>query len=589
VQQVGRYQIVSELGRGAMGIVFKALDPAIGRTIAIKSIRLQDLTDEAERVRLKERLFREAQSAGILSHPNIVTIYDIAEQDGMAYIFMEFVNGPPLEKMLKVERTPDKETLLSIFRQTAAALDYAHKKGIVHRDIKPANIMIHEDGTAKITDFGVAKIMSQQMTLAGTMMGTPSYMSPEQVHSTAITGRADQFSLAVIAYEVLTGEKPFAAEYLPTLLYKIVREDPVPPQRLNNTLSPQVETIFRKALAKLPEDRYETCTEFISALATACNANPAWTPLPRGASPNMPTAGGHGDLAETIADTRLPADTSSTIAIPVVDPIIDSDATRIIDPPMTPPAPLPAPPVRVLQIEPEPTHTLRNVLLSLATVAVLVIVVLFATKKPVAQPPVPPLETAVPAAPAPQPPPVEPATTAAVPPVPAPQPPPVQPDPTAAAPPAPAPQKAVATARPVAPTPKEGAFQLTTSPAGATATFDASGIECTTPCNLTLPVGRHTFVLRHTGYRDTQKIITIPADTGLIVDLVQMSGTLNLITNPPGLSVLIDGREQTQKTPLSVALPVGLHKIQLIKGTDRQELQVDLADGQFVSKTISWQ
>src|ERR1700730_8244019 len=254
-----------------MGIVYQALDPAIGRTIAIKSIRLQDLTDETERARLRERLFREAQSAGILSHPNIVTIYDIAEQDGMAFIFMEFVNGPPLEKMLKVDQTPDKETLLSIFRQTAAALDYAHKKGIVHRDIKPANIMIHEDGTAKITDFGVAKIMSQQMTLAGTMMGTPSYMSPEQVQSTTITGGADQFSLAVIVYEALTGEKPFAAEYMPTLLYKTVREDPLPPQRLNKTLDAQVETVLRRALAKLPEERYNTCTEFINSLATACN------------------------------------------------------------------------------------------------------------------------------------------------------------------------------------------------------------------------------------------------------------------------------------------------------------------------------
>src|SRR5207253_7023162 len=182
--------------------------------------------------------------AGILSHPNIVTIYDIAEQDGMAYIFMEFVNGPPFEKMLRIEQAPDKETLLSIFRQTAAALDYAHKKGIVHRDIKPANIMIHEDGAAKVTDFGVAKIVSQQMTQAGTMMGTPSYMSPEQVQGVAISGRADQFSLAVIAYEVLTGEKPFAAEYLPTLLYKIVREDPLPPQRLNPTLCSQVEPVL---------------------------------------------------------------------------------------------------------------------------------------------------------------------------------------------------------------------------------------------------------------------------------------------------------------------------------------------------------
>ncbi len=284
MEQIGRYHIVGELGRGAMGIVYRAQDPAIGRTIAIKSIRLKDLTDDAERERLRERLFREAQSAGMLSHPGIVTIYDIAEEHGMAYIFMEFVNGPPLEKMLLSARTPDKETLLTIFRQTAAALDYAHKKGIVHRDIKPANIMIHEDGAAKITDFGVAKIVSQQMTVAGTMMGTPSYMSPEQIQGGEITGRTDQFSLAVMVYEVLTGEKPFTAEYLPTLLYRIVREEPAPPQRLNTTLTPQIEAVLRKGLAKNPLDRYETCTDFVAALAGACNAAPGWIPLPRGAS-----------------------------------------------------------------------------------------------------------------------------------------------------------------------------------------------------------------------------------------------------------------------------------------------------------------
>src|SRR5713101_4820022 len=134
VEQIGRYRILDELGRGATGVVYRAQDPAIGRNIAIKTIRLLDFTDESERDRLRERLFREAQSAGILSHPNIVTIYDIAEEGGLAYIFMEFVNGPPLEKMLLTEQTPDKETLLSLFRQTAAALAYAQKKGIVHRD-----------------------------------------------------------------------------------------------------------------------------------------------------------------------------------------------------------------------------------------------------------------------------------------------------------------------------------------------------------------------------------------------------------------------------------------------------------------------
>ncbi len=291
-----------------MGVVYKAQDPTIGRTIAIKSIRLQELTDEAERERLRERLIREAQSAGMLSHPNIVTIYDIAEEGGMAYIFMEFVNGPPLEKLLLAENTPDKETLLSIFRQTAAALDYAHKKGIIHRDVKPANIMIHEDGTAKVTDFGVAKIVSQQMTQAGTMMGTPNYMSPEQVQGGAITGRADQFSLAVIAYEVLTGEKPFVAQYLPTLLYKIVREDHLAPQRINPTLGPPIELVMRKALAKNPDDRYDTCADFVTALAAACHSSPGWTPLPRGASQNMPTVGSQEGLFEErgyIAETRF--------------------------------------------------------------------------------------------------------------------------------------------------------------------------------------------------------------------------------------------------------------------------------------------
>src|ERR1700694_621002 len=300
VENIGRYRIIGELGRGAMGVVYKAQDPAIGRMIAVKSIRLGELTEESERERLRERLFREAQSAGVLSHPGIVTIYDIAEEGGLAYIFMELVNGPPLEKMLKAEQTPDKETLLSVLRQTASAINYPHKKGMVHGDIKPANIMIHEDGTAKITDFGVAKIVSQHMTQAGMIMGTRSYMSPEQVQGGAISGRADQFSLGVIVYEVLTGEKPFAAEYLPTLLYKIVREDPSPVQRLNPTLGPQVEPVMRKALGKTPDERYENCVDFINALATACNATPGWIPLPRGASQNMPTVGSGAGLVATV-------------------------------------------------------------------------------------------------------------------------------------------------------------------------------------------------------------------------------------------------------------------------------------------------
>ncbi len=410
MQQIGRYQIVGELGRGAMGIVYKALDPTIGRTIAIKSIRLSDLTDEAERERLRERLFREAQSAGILSHPGIVTIYDVAEENGMAYIFMEFVNGPPLEKMLKHEQTPDGETLLSIFRQVATALDYAHKKGIVHRDVKPANIMIHEDGAAKVTDFGVAKIVSQQMTQTGTIMGTPSYMSPEQIQGTTVSGQTDQFSLAVIAYEVLTGEKPFTAEYLPTLLYKIVRDEPIAPQRLNPTLGSSVQTVLLKALAKTPADRYETCAGFINALAAACNAN-GWTPLPRGVSHDMPTGGDLTEMMETTSDvavaktpllrppapeppaeplrlaprTAAPSDVAAVVAPPAVAAAVAEEQPHLVVPP-----PLPAEtPARLPELnwkEPPPSHTARNVVIAGVVLAALAVAGFFGYQKFIALP-----------------------------------------------------------------------------------------------------------------------------------------------------------------------------------------------------------
>jgi serine/threonine-protein kinase len=568
VQQVGRYQIVAELGRGAMGIVYQALDPTIGRTIAIKSIRLKDLTDTAERDRLRERLVREAQSAGILSHPGIVTIYDIAEENGMAYIFMEFVNGPPLEKMLLHEQTPDKETILSILRQTAAALDYAHKKGIVHRDIKPANIMIHEDGTAKVTDFGVAKIVSQQMTIAGAMMGTPSYMSPEQVQGTAITGRADQFSLAVIAYEVLTGEKPFVAEYLPTLLFKIVREEPLLPQRFNPTLGPQVGSVLHKALSKNAADRYETCTEFINALSAACNATKGWMPIPRGASLNMPTVGSQDGMNATIDDR--PDDRRPTV-----------ERTPVAPPPVEVPPPFE--PRARREAADHSNKIIRNVLISAAAVALLLIGVFFIIQKytnhPAAVAKTTPPQEAVPPppdTPAPTPTPVseEPKKED-----PAPTPTPVETTPS------PSPRRVAAQPKP----PAESDFQVTTSPAGANVVFDGDpSTRCKSPCTVSLSAGRHTFVVQHTGYRDQHRIIDVPRDAGLIVDLAKQMGSLSLITNPPGLAVLIDGKLQTQKTPANLALSVGSHHIEVRKGEEKQEFNVDIRDGLLSSKFIEW-
>ena len=535
-----------------MGIVYKALDPAIGRTIAIKSIRLNDLTDDTERQRLRDRLFREAQSAGMLSHPNIVTIYDIAEEGDMAYIFMEFVNGPPLDRMMASAQPPDKDFLLRIFRQTAAALDYAHKKGIVHRDVKPANIMIDSDGTAKVTDFGVAKIVSQTMTLTGTMMGTPSYMSPEQIQGVPeIDGRADQFSLAASVYEALTGEKPFAADYLPTLLFKVVREDFVAPQRLNPTLGPRVETVLRRAMAKQPADRYETCEEFIGVLAAACRATPDWAPMPRNTMQNMPTTG-------SIATPKLEPTAPATFA--------------------------PVPPRR----RPEPRHTVRNAIFMIAAAAAISAGAFFAIRSG-AEKQIVGTEN-----PAPEPQPKQPSTA-------------VEPSPDASAlpapetkaagdarapTPAPAQKEAGATDAPgnAPPLPEPSTFELTATPPGSTAIFDNDpNLHCDTPCEIPLPPGRHTFTVNSPGYREERRIIEIPRDTGIIVNLEKSAGTVSVTSNPPGLAVSIDGKVQSRRTPAMFTVAPGRHHVEVAKGAEKRESNVEVHDGGTTDLNIDWQ
>ncbi|MFZ0590839.1 MAG: protein kinase [Bryobacteraceae bacterium] len=293
MQQIGRYQIIERLGRGAMGVVYKARDPRIGRTVAAKSIRLAEISDISELKKLRDRLEREARSAGALSHRNIVTIYDILEEEKLVHLFMEYVNGPSLEKMLSENALPEKDVLIDFFRQIASALDYAHKIGIVHRDVKPSNLLVHyEHATgeriAKVTDFGVAKFMSQQMTQAGSMMGTPNYMAPEQIEGSPITGQADQFALAAVVYEVLCGEKAFVADYVPTLFFRIVKEEPKAADVVNTSLSPAINAVLQRALAKKPEERFESCTAFINALTEALDAHPQWMPPYRMGAVELP-------------------------------------------------------------------------------------------------------------------------------------------------------------------------------------------------------------------------------------------------------------------------------------------------------------
>ncbi len=290
MQQLGRYEIIRELGRGAMGVVYAAIDPLIGRQVAIKTIRLDALGDESTRDELTRRLFREAQSAGILSHPGIITIHDIGERLSNAYIVMEFVTGKTLEDILASGVPQPSATFLSILKQTAEALDYAHSKGIVHRDIKPSNIMISTNGAVKIADFGVAKLSaSTSLTQAGFVLGTPSYMSPEHAQGHETDGRADQFSLAVVAYRILTGKLPFDGPTLTAVLSKILWEEP---EYESSGLPSFLRPAFEKAFSKTPPMRFESCVDFVRELEScyARHREEQQSKLQPAAVPIAPTA-----------------------------------------------------------------------------------------------------------------------------------------------------------------------------------------------------------------------------------------------------------------------------------------------------------
>ena len=254
---LGRYEISGELGRGAMGVVYKGEDPKIHRTVAIKTLRLSEFEEDVVG-EIKERFFREAESAGLLAHPNIVTIYDCGEEHDLAYIAMEYLNGEDLEKFTrKGSLLPLRDTLFLV-AHVADALDYAHSKSVVHRDIKPANIMrLKENKDIKVTDFGIARITTSSKTKTGLILGTPSYMSPDQVAAKKVDGRSDIFSLGVVLFEMLTGQKPFEADDLTSLMYKIAREKHSSPRSLNPKIPQVVEKIIDKAMEKDPEKRYQ--------------------------------------------------------------------------------------------------------------------------------------------------------------------------------------------------------------------------------------------------------------------------------------------------------------------------------------------
>ncbi len=269
---LGRYQIVSLLGAGGMGRVFKALDPIIGRTVAIKTLTVDLEADQL--ADFKQRFFREAQSAGRVSHPNVVTIFDIGEADGVAFIAMEYVEGRTLRELLHARAPLAVDEACRIAAEVAHALEAAHKHGIVHRDVKPDNIMLAPDGGVKLMDFGIARLPDGVRTKTGLVLGSPSYIAPEGIVGKPVDGRSDIFALGVALYEMLTGVVPFRRPDVTAVLYSIVNDAHEPPSRHNPRVPAVFERILARALAKHPDDRYQDAAAFARELA-------GWRSLPR--------------------------------------------------------------------------------------------------------------------------------------------------------------------------------------------------------------------------------------------------------------------------------------------------------------------
>jgi len=586
MDRIGRYEIVGELGRGAMGVVYHARDPKIGRDVAIKTIKIADQAGPAEETALRERLFREAQSAGRLSHAGIVTIYDVDQVEDLAYIAMELVEGRTLEGDLGKGAVADLNFAGDILSQTAAALDYAHQKEIVHRDIKPSNLMLTSDGVVKVMDFGIARISSSSLTQTGAVLGTPSYMSPEQVRGEVVDGSSDQFSLGVIAYEMLTGKKPFTGENLTAVILKIVSNAPSHTAELCPWISPELDAVIIRALEKKPENRFGNCSEFAEAF---CAASEGLTPVvverPAVVTPAPPPA---EDLDATVDGSPAVDDLDRTQLEPTVmaapPPTLPPAKTpaaeekpAVLPPIEKPPAPAPPPKAIVFTApkEPEPSGSAKRLLFA-AVIAAVILVGAVAVFNPRAltdpagamadltgERPVPPqlvLEPE-PLNPTPQEESVSPPVVAEEPPAPDPaaEPPVTTPEPT----PTPV------TAPPRAPRLAFASVDFASNQNGALVTVDANEeLSCTAPCRLEeVPRGKHTARASLEGFHNLTRPFEVKDQPDVTVrfDFQDSRPTALITSQPTGADIYVNGEKQPVQTNARIRLAPGEYQIRVEK------------------------
>jgi serine/threonine protein kinase len=597
--KTGRYQLLEELGRGAMGVVYKAFDPLIGRTVAVKAMRLSAAGTGMRHAELLNRFQTETRAAGLLTHPNIVVVYDAGEDEGVFYITMEYVEGRSLQDRIDQKQVFPLPRILGIMEQACSAIGYAHQHSVVHRDIKPANIMLTGDDVVKVTDFGTAKILQLGTTQSGQIIGTPSYMSPEQVKGKLVDGRSDIFSLGVILYELVTGEKPFPGQNVTTVIYKIVNTDPIPPRELDTSVPPGLNYIITKALTKDANSRFSTCEEFLEALRNYQDLGAGGEPtvvIPKFVPPPVIS---HPARAreDVVSSSRVGREPHSVAADKL-------------------PPPLPPLPEALPAGEAQPKSKYRLAWLSLVILLTLIGAGVYfkwpelrgvlqqartsMAKGPQTEANPPPAPTnPPPASPsANETPPASPAANAGLVSQPVKQAPAAIP--ASAVQEARNPKKDIATRTPRAVDQEgdedrprtahgKGEVDVLTEISGATAILegpDSSTYNQHAPCRFEdLPPGRYTLAVTLEGYRTERRIIELRAGQiePIRINFEGLVGGISITGDTPGADVYVNGARRPEVTPALIHLPPGSYTIRVEKsGFESKESRVAVQANQMV-------